>query len=111
MNRHNKLGFPTDRVMRVMCIVIFAFLLIFGLLFSIFLVYSRATIPNQYKVYDTGMSLVEKERTVRLHKFHGIGMSVDATSGTFSSYRDEFGREWFKRNGKVCKLWNPEERR
>ena len=108
MNKHNKLNCPQG-IERTIFISILIFLFLFGL-FWVLLVNSRATVPNHYSKYDTGMSLVEKERTIRLHKFHGIGMSVDATSGTFSSYRDEFGREWFKRNGKVCKLWDPERR-
>ena len=53
----------------------------------------------------------EYDRIKRLHKFHGIGMSVYVDTGIYSSFVDGNGEEWFIRDGKKCKLWDPKERR
>ena len=90
----------------------FIITLLMSLVVGISLVAVRSTIEKQYEpMENTWFQSEEYERTKRLHKFHGIGMSVHVDKGIYGSYIDKYGQEWFIRNGKKCKLWDPEGRR
>jgi len=89
----------------------FILLLLMFLVVGVSLITIRSTIENQYTpIHENWFQSEDYERTKRLHKFHGIGMSVHVEKGIYGSFVDKYGQEWFIRNGKKCKLWDPERR-
>jgi len=94
------------------CYACYILILIEWLIIGICVVALRSTIENQYTpIHENWFQSEDYERTKRLHKFHGIGMSVHVDKGIYGSFVDEYGQEWFIRNGKKCKLWDPERRK